>query len=589
VGYGKEARVKDILSDATARGIAARYVPGVTNSPVIEHMGFLPFGAVVGQGSAAPSDPAELEKMWHELELLEGSPRTPAEAPLIEPALDYEPEDVRRGSARIRPVSLAEQWGVTELAIEGPSHGNPFVDVELTAEFRGEGSLDISVGGFYDGEGIYRIRFQAPSAGTWTYLTTSTARSLDGLRGSIQVGPTGPRNHGPVGVADHFHFAYRDGTRFLPIGTTAYAWTHQPAGLEEHTLATLAGSPFRKLRMCVFPKSYLFNTNEPARYPFARDSTGDWDFTRFDPQFFRHLELRIGQLAELEIETDLILFHPYDRWGFSDLPKTADDRYVQYLVRRLGAHRSVWWSMANEYDLLLSKTTEDWERLAGVVRKNDHAGHLTSIHNCLDFYDHTRPWITHCSVQRIDAYRTSENTSEWRERYSKPVVIDECGYEGDLDQGWGNISGHELVRRFWEGAVRGGYVGHGETYLNEREELWWSKGGILTGDSPERIRFLLEIIKDAPGGVLEPLPSDWDVRWGGSEDYRVAYFGFGRPRYRDITTPHESQWLVDVIDTWNMTIERQPGVFTGTFRIALPGREFMAIRLTAARNGEPEP
>jgi hypothetical protein len=38
-----------------------------------------------------------------------------------------------------------------------------------------------------------------------------------------------------------------------------------------------------------------------------------------------------------------------------------------------------------------------------------------------------------------------------------------------------------------------------------------------------------------------------------------------------------------------MTIERQPGVFTGTFRIALPGREFMAIRLTAARNGEPEP
>ena len=83
------------------------------------------------------------------------------------------------------------------------------------------------------------------------------------------------------------------------------------------------------------------------------------------------------------------------------------------------------------------------------------------------------------------------------------------------------------MRRFWEGAVRGGYVGHGETYLNEREELWWSKGGILTGDSPERIRFLLEIIKDAPGGVLEPLPSDWDVRWGGSEDYRVAYSALG--------------------------------------------------------------
>jgi hypothetical protein len=368
----------------------------------------------------------------------------------------------------------------------------------------------------------------------------------------------------------------------VPIGTTAYAWTHQPEALQERTLATLAGSPFRKLRMCVFPKSYLFNTSEPTSYPFARDREGDWDFTRFDPQFFRHLEMRIGQLTELGIETDLILFHPYDRWGFSEMPQAADDRYVRYLVRRLGAHRAVWWALANEYDLLAWKTAEDWERLAEVIRRNDHVGHLTSIHNCFGFYDHGRSWITHCSIQRTDVYRTAENTGEWRDEYSKPVVIDECGYEGDIDQGWGNLSGQELVRRFWEGAVRGGYVGHGETYLNEREELWWSKGGELAGDSPQRISFLLEVIDAAPAGVLEPLPSDWDVRWGGAGDYRIAYFGFGRPRYRDITLPPGTRWLVDVIDTWNMTIVRQEGIFEGCFRIQLPGREFMAIRLVRA-------
>jgi Domain of unknown function (DUF5605)/Domain of unknown function (DUF5060)/Protein of unknown function (DUF4038) len=581
LGYGKDVRVKDILSDAAARGIVARYVPEVTNSPMFEHIGFVPFGALVERGSTASPDSDRLEKMWHELGLLEGSPRLPAEAPYIAPALDYEPAGVPRGSARIRPVGPAEQWGITELAIDGPSHGNPFTDVELSAEFTSEAGRSVAAGGFYDGDGTYRIRFQAPSAGSWSYVTTSTARSLDGLRGAFEVKPPGPGNHGPVEVADRFHFAYRDGTRFLPAGTTAYAWTHQGAALEEQTLATLARSPFRKLRMCVFPKSYLFNTNEPERYPFARDSNGDWDFTRFEVEFFRHLERRIGQLAGLGIEADLILFHPYDRWGFAEMPATADDRYVQYLVRRLGAHRSVWWSMANEYDLLPQKTTQDWERLAQVVRANDHAGHLTSIHNCHGFYDHARPWITHCSIQRVDVYRTAENTDEWRQAYGKPVVIDECGYEGDLDQGWGNISGRELVRRFWEGAVRGGYTGHGETYLNEREELWWSKGGALTGESPERIRFLLEVTAAAPGGVLDPLPSDWDVRWGGSEDYRIAYLGFGRPRYRDITTPPDSRWLVDVIDTWNMTITRQPGVFTGTFRIDLPAREFMAIRLIA--------
>jgi hypothetical protein len=582
MGYGKESRVRDILGDPAARTIAAKYVPALTCSPVLEHMGFLPFSAILGTETASPPDPAELEVMWQELGLLEGAPRVHAGAPYLEPARDYEPQSVRRGSALVRPIGPAEQWGVTELAIDGPSHGNPFVDVELSARFTDDRGHRTSAGGFYDGDGTYRIRFQAPRAGTWTYVTRSTARSLDSLHGTFEVQPPSAGNHGPVGVADRFHFAHRDGTRFVPIGTTAYAWTHQPEAVQERTLATLAGSPFRKLRMCVFPKSYVFNTNEPVGYPFARDREGNWDFTRFDPQFFRHLEVRIGQLTELGIETDLILFHPYDRWGFSEMPQAADDRYVQYLVRRLGAHRAVWWSLANEHDLLSWKTAEDWERLAEVIRGNDHVGHLTSIHNCFGFYDHGRPWITHCSIQRTDVYRTAENTGAWRDEYSKPVVIDECGYEGDIDQGWGNLSGQELVRRFGEGALRGGYVGHGETYLNEREELWWSKGGELAGESPRRISFLLEVIDAAPAGVLEPLPSDWDVRWGGADDYRIAYFGFGRPRYRDVALPPGTQWLVDVIDTWNMTIVRQPGTFEGCFRIELPGREFMAIRLVRA-------
>jgi len=178
LGYGKESRVTDVLSDASARGIVARYVPAVANSPMIEHMGFLPICAVVENGGAARSDPAELERMWHELSVLEGSPPRQAETPFVAPALDYESGDVPRGSARISVAGPAEQWGVTELRIDGPSHGNPFVDVELSAEFVGEDARHMTVGGFYDGEGTYRIRFQAPSRGAWTYVTASTARSM---------------------------------------------------------------------------------------------------------------------------------------------------------------------------------------------------------------------------------------------------------------------------------------------------------------------------------------------------------------------------------------------------------------------------
>jgi hypothetical protein len=381
-----------------------------------------------------------------------------------------------------------------------------------------------------------------------------------------------------VRVDDQFHFAYASGEPFVPLGTTSYAWTHQPPALQKHTVETLAGSGFTKLRMCLFPKSYIFNVNEPDSFPFERAEAGAFDFTRFDPSYFRNLEHRIRQLLALGIEADLILFHPYDRWGFSDLGSVVDDRYLRYVVRRLAAFRNVWWSMANEYDLLRSKSTDDWERLAGIVTDEDHVGHLNSIHNWFKLYDHSRPWITHCSIQG----NAVDKVSEWRATWGKPVVLDECGYEGDLPYGWGNITGEELTRLHWEGAVRGAYVGHGETYVNPAEELWWSKGGALVGGSPERIAFLRTVVEASPAGRLEPLPGDWDLPWGGvAERYAVGYFGAKQPRYREIQRRPGARFHVDVIDTWNMTIERLPEILEGSMRVDLPARPYMAIRLVA--------
>ena len=580
-GFTAESLLSDLLDNPQARGAVQRALPGVLNSPMLTQLRYLTIGQITSFGLERV-EPAEIESLWRELAQIEADAvAVRTEEPAIEARTDYEAEGVARGSARSTHPTAVERWGVFELSIDGPAHGNPFVDVELTATFA-SGDDTVEVGGFYDGDGRYRVRFMPGHEGDWTFRTSSTARSLDGLSGSFAVTAPDAANAGPVRVADTFHFAYADGTRYLPVGTTAYAWTHQPEPLQEQTLDTLAMSPFTKLRMCVFPKSYLYNTNEPEVYPFVRRDDGSFDTTRFDPAYFALLEQRILQLQQLGIEADLILFHAYDRWGFSELGRAADDRYVRYLVRRLGAYRSVWWSLANEYDLLWSKTVDDWERLAAIIVAEDPAHHLLSIHNCFGFYDYSRPWITHASMQRIDVYRTAENTDAWRTEWGKPVVIDECAYEGDIDQGWGNITGEEMTRRFWEGAVRGGYVGHGETYLNEREELWWSKGGGLVGQSPARIRFLADITAESPTGVLDPLPGEWDLPWGGvADEYLIGYFGFNRPSFRMVNAPRGRQYAVDVIDTWNMTVERLDGVFEGTFRVPLPARQYMAVRLVA--------
>lgn len=579
--FHRSSLLRDILANDQGRAVLQQHMPDLLTNPFFLTLPGIRFGQVLSFNPAFREASDALDALLAGLAAVDGGDEPMQYGEAIAARTDYESSDVLRASARLTLPAPTPQWDVVEITLVGPEHGNPFVDVELSATFS-HGTRELVVGGFYDGDGRYLIRLLAEEEGEWTFVTSSTARSLDGIAGSVSVIAPRPGSHGPVRV-DGLHFAHADGTRHRPLGTTAYAWTNQGDRLEVATLRTLEDAPFTKVRMCVFPKSYLYNSNEPEQYAFEGSVESGWDVTRFNPEFFRHLERRVAQLGALGIQADIILLHPYDRWGFADLGPAVDDRYLTYIVRRLAAFSNVWWSMANEFDLMWAKTVDDWERMAAVVGANDPHGHLNSIHNCLWFYDYSKPWITHCSVQRIDVYRTSENTNEWREQWAKPIVIDECAYEGDIDQGWGNITGEEMTRRFWEGAVRGGYVGHGETYLNDAGELWWSRGGELVGTSPARIAFLERILAQSPTGVLDPVPSEWDVPWGGvADEYLVGYFGFNRPSFRSIVLPAGGAFSVDVIDTWNMTIDRMPGVHSGTLRVDLPARQYMAIRLVAA-------
>lgn len=502
-------------------------------------------------------------------------------------------------------MQTVERWGTFEVQAKGRTDGNPFTDYTVYGVFRGKNET-VKADGFYDGDGVYKVRFMPSFEGEYTY-EVSGSFSDETLTGSFLVTAPSASNHGPVRVANTFHFAYEDGTPFYPLGTTCYVWTHQPEALQQKTLETLKKGYFNKIRFCVFPKHYDYNLNEPQTYPYVgtpMDSSvltkenfsqytgnapgNDWDFKRFNPEHFRRFEQRIQDLMALGIEADLIIMHPYDRWGFSSMPAECDDLYWNYVIARFSAYRNVWWSLANEYDLMTAKTQKDWERYASILCEKDPYNHLRSIHNCIHFYDHSRPWVTHCSIQRQDMHKTAEFTADWRKRYRKPVVLDEIAYEGNINHCWGNISGVELTRRFWEAAVRGGYGGHGETYVHPEDILWWSHGGELHGESPERIRFLLGILKETPGIGLDPAKGDprlnWDDPAATATDvayqgkYYLIYFGNFRPSFRDYYLDDDYDYEVEVIDTWNMTIDKL-GRFRGKFRVNLPGREYMAIRI----------
>lgn len=70
-----------------------------------------------------------------------------------------------------------------------------------------------------------------------------------------------------------------------------------------------------------------------------------WNFKKFNPRFFQIYDRVIARLMDMGVEADLILFHAYDRWGFSKMPMEDNLRYLRYVSARYGAFRNVWWSL----------------------------------------------------------------------------------------------------------------------------------------------------------------------------------------------------------------------------------------------------
>ncbi len=483
---------------------------------------------------------------------------------------------------------------------------NPFVDISFTAVFKNE-ATEVKVSGFYDGDDTFRIRFMPKALGVWKYTTTSNKEELDGKEGTFMCTEATGDNHGPVEVAEQFHFAYADGTPYYPFGSTSYGWVHQKDKLAYQTIESLKNSPFNKMRTGVTPHHSEFSDENMRHYPYVGESKKDWDFSRFDPKYFQMIEDRLQRLMDIGVEVDLILLHPYAKdWGYSQKPQDADVMFLKYCVSRFAAYRNVWWSLANEYDLVLTKTTEQWHDLCQVVEDADPYNHLLSIHNYMRLYESWKPWITHATVQDGMAVDEAGRAVLLVKAYHKPVIYDEVCYEGNFDARWGNLSAQEMTRRFWNGMIAGAYVGHGEVIdlPDENGELVWTAvGGNLKGESGERIAFLKKIIEEGSGHGWTAVDKWWLAGMAKKDEkHFLIYFGNEMPDEwkffipaKDVVMEPGTKYKAEILDTWNMTIDEVDEIFTvgekGQYgyadseekTIKLPDKKYLAIRLTPAQ------
>lgn len=452
-----------------------------------------------------------------------------------------------------------EQWDIYEVVLDGPSEGNPFTEIEVSARFSQNGR-DIDVPGFYDGEGVYRIRFMPDALGEWHYETRSNHAELNGRTGALICVQPGPGNHGPVRVSDRFHWRFADGTPYYLLGTTIYNWIHRSEELQEQTLATLQKHAFNKVRFVIPPKSYRYNHPEPRFHPWPRQNSNQFDRTRFDPKFFHNFERRLGELKEMGIIAELILFHIYDRWGHRALSPEEDEAYLRYVIARLSAFRNVWWTLANEYELFQNVDIEkDWDRIGQMIQELDPYDRPRSNHNHTYWFDAGKPWVTYANLHygREDPHPADTLYGlvvEARQQFGKPVVFEEYRYEGDIEDRWGNLTPEIAVRAHWAIAMAGGYASHGETYQNETEDIFWSAGGELIGKSPSRLAFLRTVMENSPYRAMAPdpdlAPGTYALAKPG--DFYLIYF----PRAEEtvIRLPEGQPFRMEGIDPWEMTI-----------------------------------
>lgn len=503
-----------------------------------------------------------------------------------------------------------KQYEMFRLQFTGEEPQGSSSIVDLRGIFTCNG-ISREVDGFYAGNGRYEIRYLPQETGDVSWKTEGLFKTS----GEEPCLPAEPSHHGLV-KPDHLQLRYEDGTPFYSVGTTVYAMMHQPEALARQTKKSLCASCFNKVRTCVFPKHYVFNENEPPFFAFERREDKSFDYDRPCFAFWDAFDKTVEELGDAGIEVDLILFHPYDCWGFSKMSREAYLPYLHYLLARFGAHANIWWSLANEYDCMHHFTAEDWDCIGEMIHRKDVYGHMLSCHYMLQPFDYCKPYVTHVSVQG-----DVTEVENLQKKYYKPILMDEFGYEGTIDCHWGHLSGFELVHRFWLCCVMGGYGTHGETFVDEQDILWWAKGGTLRGQSVPRIAFLRKIMEELPGH-LEPVPyemmdlgkikaarnhphpeelpdfarallilpdakieevlrnltKDTRIYTGhyGQEAY-LAYYGRHCTAMGQLELPKDADYRVEIIDVWEMTRTLYAGKVSGKISLKLPGKEGIAV------------
>jgi len=192
---------------------------------------------------------------------------------------------------------------------------NPYLSVDLKAEFRSPRHRTLMVYGFWDGGRRMVIRFAPNEAGDWVFRITSNLQRFEGKQGALNA--TSSEAPGFLRAANVHHWAYTDSNKLISGWATQITRSRPLPAMRSQTLWTPAHSrKFTHIRG--FAVGPSFNPEQP------------------DSAFFRELDDRVRYMNQKGVVYDMILARTF-------LPVAAQrDRYVRLHGRPIRAFNVTW-------------------------------------------------------------------------------------------------------------------------------------------------------------------------------------------------------------------------------------------------------
>ncbi len=369
-------------------------------------------------------------------------------------------------------VPMTAQTGFANAYRDGlPDGGPPLVTVTFK-----NGRREYQIAGFWDGGKTWKARFAPPSPGRWSYESRSRDPGLAGVRGEFECRAASEAEkaynaalRGFIRVSGR-HFEYADGTPFLWIGDTWWAWGRK-------------GIPFERFARVVDDRAAKGFTIGQMLF-----SGRGWllDDRREMPDL-KQIH-KVEKFIEYANARGLVVWiHAW--WGGKDLAANVGPekirRWWRYVIHRLGAYNVVW-VIAAEYntDNYGGLGADFWKDLGARIKREDPYGRIVSAHPTPPGWRggaEAPQWSTGSVLHRekwLDYNQSQVGHGKWRNEMiplivakdyrrkpAKPVVVTEPWYEFVRD----NPPAADVRFGAWS-AILSGAAGH--SYGGGH--IWWA-------------------------------------------------------------------------------------------------------------------